>query len=93
MADLPKVDDALDRFNSAVNDLEAALVRLRETGQNETTGEGEAHALREDRARLANELDEVRANAERLHESSRAAAEKVASAMSQIKFVLGENQP
>ncbi len=92
MADTPKLDHALDRFDSAVSAIEAAMMRARDAGSKDHALAGEAQALREDRARLAGELDEVRANAERLRESNQAAGDKVTSAMARITSVLGEEE-
>lgn len=66
------------------------MVRAREN-QNQTEAlNGEASALREDRARLAEELDQVRANANRLLEANTQAETRISSAMERIKSVLGE---
>lgn len=91
MAQMPKLQEALNRFDSALQELEAALVRSRSAQvESRPVNDGEVQALREDRARLASELDDVRNNANRLMDNNHKAAEKVASAMSRIKSVLGE---
>jgi hypothetical protein len=93
MAETPKLDKALQRFDDAITELEAAFIRVKERPAPvapEAPSNGEVEALRADRAKLAGELDEVRGNANRLMENNHKAAEKVASAMVRIKSVLGE---
>jgi FtsZ-binding cell division protein ZapB len=46
--------------------------------------------LKEDRAKLANELDEVRARAEELAEANRQAARRIDLAMARVRTVIGE---
>ena len=89
MAQMPKLEEALDRFDSAVRAVEVSIVKAREAGRASSVSDGEAHAMREDRARLASELDDVRGNANRLMDNNHKAAEKISSAMSRIKSVLG----
>jgi len=90
MSDRPRLEDALSKFETALNGLEAVMVRARES-QNQTEAlNGETTALREDRARLAEELDQVRANANRLLEANTQAETRISSAMERIKSVLGE---
>ena len=66
------------------------MVRARESQSQAEALNGEAAALREDRARLAEELDQVRANANRLLEANTQAETRISSAMERIKTVLGE---
>ena len=93
MAETPRLDDALQRFDDAITELEAAFNRVKEQPEPaapEPQDNGEVEALRAERTRLATELDEVRGNANRLMETNRTAADKVANAMARIKSVLGE---
>ncbi len=93
MAETPRIDEALQRFDDAITELEAAFIRVKEQPVPEALeapGHGEVETLRADRAKLADELDEVRGNANRLMERNQQAANKVASAMARIKSVLGE---
>ncbi|NNE21829.1 MAG: DUF4164 family protein [Rhizobiales bacterium] len=90
MSDIPKIEDALRKFESALNGLEVAMVRAKESQKQSEAVNGEAAALREDRARLAEELDQVRANANRLLEANTQAETRISSAMERIKTVLGE---
>jgi len=66
------------------------MVRAKESQSQSEALNGEATALREDRARLAEELDQVRANANRLLEANTQAETRISSAMERIKTVLGE---
>lgn len=90
MGQLPKLEEALSRFDSAMQELEAAMFDARNASAQDASTQGEAQALREDRARLASELEEVRANADKLLDKNQQATQKIASAMSRINSVLGE---
>jgi FtsZ-binding cell division protein ZapB len=90
MAEDSRISGALDRFEGALRRLEAAMAQA---GERETTlagARGEAEALRQDRARLAEELDQVRAKASELDEVNRQAQRRVDLAMSRIRKVLGK---
>jgi uncharacterized coiled-coil DUF342 family protein len=50
---------------------------------------GEAQALRQDRTRLVQELNEVRGKASELAKASHEAAKRIDSAMARIRGVLG----
>ena len=66
---------------------------MAQAGEREATlagARGEAEALRQDRARLAEELDQVRAKASELDEANREAQRRVDLAMSRIRKVLGK---
>ena len=90
MSDTPKIGDALTRFESALEGLEAAMARAKQDDEQSEAISGEAVALREDRARLAEELDEVRDNANKLLDANTKAEVRIVSAMDRIKSVLGE---
>ena len=90
MSDKPKIEVALSRFESALTGLEAALVKAKDAQSQSEAQNGETVALREDRARLAEELDQVRANANRLMEANTQAETRISGAMERIKSVLGE---
>ena len=90
MADGPGIEAALTRFESALDLLEAALAEVQPVEQRPEVPEGEIVALREDRARMAEELDQVRNNASKLLEANTQAEARINSAMERIKTVLGE---
>jgi len=89
--DTRKLDQAFDRFESALRQFEAALSRQHEQAEREETIRGEAEALRLDRSRLAEELDEVRSKASDLVGTNRKAVGKIDAAMSRIRAVLHSN--
>ena len=90
MSETPGLEEALSRFESAIDKVEEALTRARQGDGQVEALTGEAAALREDRARLVEELDEVRANANKLLEANTQAEVRINSAMDRIKSVLGE---
>lgn len=90
MSDTPKIEDALTRFESALDSLEAAMVNASRDEEQSGVSSGEVIALREDRARLAEELDDVRGNANKLLDANTQAEARISRAMEHIKSVLGE---
>jgi hypothetical protein len=92
MADTPKLEMAFGRFELAVRQFEAVLVRRAEVEQRALAAQGEAEALRIDRTKLAQELDSVRAKASDLIDTSKKAVNKIDAAMSRIRAVLHSNQ-
>jgi hypothetical protein len=60
MADLTKMEHAFDRFEAALRRVEVAMLRSQERDARAKLVAGEADALRHDRSRLAQELDDVR---------------------------------
>lgn len=90
MAQVARIEEALDRFEVALRQLEASMVHWHEREAALDQMRGEADALRQDRSRMAHELSEVRSKASELAEASRKAAEHVGSAMTRIRGVLSE---
>ena len=90
MADTPKIEQALGKFESALDALEAAMSQAQDANSSSQELNGEVTALREDRARLTEELEEVRTNANRLLEANTQAEARINNAMERIKSVLGE---
>jgi predicted nucleic acid-binding Zn-ribbon protein len=91
MADTYKVDEAFGRFEAALRQFEATIVRKQDTEKRAESLAGEAEALRRDRSKLAHELDLVRSKAGELVDTSKQAAGKIDSAMSRIRSVLHSN--
>ncbi len=89
MADLSKVDEALARFENAMRLFEAAVARSDETRQESLGTRAEAEALRDDRARLAGEVHDVRSKAAELADRHRQATARLDTAMAKIRSVLG----
>lgn len=90
MAEESRVAAALDRFEAALRRLEAAMAQAGEREVRLGTATGEAEALRQDRNRLAEELDAVRAKASQLDDVNRQAQRRVDMAMARIRKVLGK---
>ncbi len=91
MADTQKLDEAFQRFETALRQIEDAIV-LKVNGQKRVeTLESETETLRRDRVRLAHELDLVRSKATELVNTSKNAAGKIDVAMSRIRAVLHSN--
>jgi hypothetical protein len=90
MAQAGKIEEALGRFETALRQLEAGMVRWHEQDSMLDRLRGECEALRQDRVRLSRELEEVRTRASELAAASREAAGHVGSAMTRIRGVLGE---
>ncbi|MEM9472839.1 MAG: DUF4164 family protein [Pseudomonadota bacterium] len=90
MASKSELDKAIAHFEQAMRQLEAAWAQAEQNQGKITKLNTEASALKDDRARLAGELDEVRAKAEELTEASRQAARRIELAMARVRTVIGE---
>ena len=91
MAAAHKLDEVFGRFDSALQQFEAAVSRRKEIEKRAEALAGEADALRKDRSKLAHELDLVRSKAGELVDTSKQAAGKIDAAMSRIRAVLHSN--
>jgi chromosome segregation ATPase len=89
MSNISRIGEALGRFETALNTLETSMVRCHEKDSALGQLEGEAQALRKDRTRLVQELNEVRGKASELAKASQDAAKRIESAMARIRGVLG----
>lgn len=90
MATKSRLDQAIAHFEQAMRQLEAAWAQTEQNYGKITKLNTEASALKEDRAKLAGELDEVRARADDLAEASRQAARRIELAMARVRTVIGE---
>lgn len=91
MTDPSVIDAAGRRLAQALDALQAAVVRKRES---ETGGDAIAtqlHALGIDRARLAGELDAAVAHARKLEDANREVARRIDIAMDTIQKLLDEH--
>jgi predicted nuclease with TOPRIM domain len=91
MADTEKLDEAFQRFEAALRQIEGAIGLTGESRSRLAQLEGEMDQLRRDRMRLAHELDLVRNKASELVATSKNAAGKIDAAMSRIRAVLHSN--
>jgi hypothetical protein len=88
--DMSKLDSATERFKSALDRLEAGLHRQIVRAQSAGRLENELNALKEDRARLAEELDQLKSEARRCNELNERASETLANTIEGIRGVLAE---
>ena len=91
MSDALKIDAALERFEGSLRQLEAAMSGVHAREKKALTLQGETDALRKDRSKLAQELDEVRSKANALADTSRQAGRRLDAVMARIGKVLGGN--
>jgi hypothetical protein len=89
MAGPAKIDEALARFEAALRSVEAAVKRAGENHREAMTTHAEAEALRDDRARLAGEIHDVRSKAADLADKHRQATARIDTAMEKIRAVIG----
>ncbi|MES1990542.1 MAG: DUF4164 family protein [Pseudomonadota bacterium] len=87
---MSKLDAASERFKAALDRLEAGLHRQILRAQLAGRLEGEMNALKEDRSRLAEELDQLKAEARRINELNERASETIANTIEGIREVLAE---
>jgi|TARA_R110000824_G_scaffold390760_4_gene587583 cell division protein FtsB len=87
---MSKLDSATERFKAALDRLEAGLHRQIVRAQSAGQLEGELNALKEDRARLAEELDQLKSDARRMNELNERASETLANTIEGIREVLAD---
>lgn len=87
---MSKLDSATERFKAALDRLEAGLHRQIVRAQSAGQLEGELNALKEDRARLAEELDQLKSEARRMNELNERASETLANTIEGIREVLAD---
>ncbi|MGB6085494.1 DUF4164 family protein [Parvibaculum sp.] len=87
---MSKLDSAMSRFASALDKLEAGVNRQLLRAQSAKGLQGEVDRLKEDRAELAEELDQLKSEARRLNELNERASETLADAIEGIREVLAE---
>lgn len=87
---MSKLDSATERFKAALDRLEAGIHRQLLRAQSAGRLENEVNVLKEDRARLAEELDQMKSHARQLNELNERASESLANAIDGIREVLAE---
>ena len=92
MTDASAIDAATGRLAAALDALEAAVERRRDTDKSESALAAQIHALGSDRSRLASELDTATARARALEAANRDIAQRLDVAIDTIRSVL-EAQP
>lgn len=82
------IDAATKRLAHALDALEAALERRRESDRSEDMLASQLHALGSDRSRLASELDGQAARAKRLEKANRDIAQRLDAAIETVRSVV-----
>lgn len=86
------LDQALRRFESAAEALEAAIARRLEVERQEAALAQQVHLLGADRSRLADELDHAQARAARLESVNDEVSQRLGSAMETVRSVLAGHE-
>jgi hypothetical protein len=92
MSETDSIEVASRRLALALDALDAAAERRREAARNEAALTTQVHALGDDRARLAGELDEAIARSRALETANREVAKRLAVAIDSIRSVLGSGE-
>jgi hypothetical protein len=92
MSEPSAVDAAVKRLALALDGLDAAVERRRESDRSEAGLAQQLHALGIDRTRLAEALDGEAAHSRQLTEANREIARRLDAAMSGIQSVLDANE-
>jgi hypothetical protein len=88
MSETDSIEIASRRLALALDALEAAAERRREADRTEDALATQIHALGDDRARLAGELDQAIARSRVLQTANREVAQRIAQAIETIRGVL-----
>lgn len=88
MADAHSVEAATRRLSAALDGLEAALERRRNADQGDATLAEQISSLGSDRSRLAAELDQQAARAQKLETTTREVSRRLDAALEAVKAVV-----
>ena len=91
MSDAGGIEAATKRLMSALDGLEAAAERRRESDRAELGLADQLHALGADRSRLASDLDAVSARARTLETTNQEVARRLDAAIETIRSVIEAN--
>jgi len=91
MSETDLIDAASRRLALALEALDAAAERRREIARSEEALAAQVHALGDDRARLAGELDAAIARSRVLETANREVAQRIAQAIETIRGVLSSD--
>jgi hypothetical protein len=92
MADASAIEAATRRLAGALDALEAALERRRDTDKGENALAAQVHALGSDRSKLASDLDAAAARSRRLEATNREIAQRLDVAIDSIRSVIEAQQ-
>lgn len=87
---MSKLDIATDRFNQALDRLEASLNRQALKLQSAARAQEEVDRLKTDRSAMAEELDQAKSDARHLNELNERASATLSEAIEGIREVLAE---
>ncbi len=91
MTEAAAIDAATKRLVLALDALEAAIERRRESDRGEEALVEQLHAVGGDRSRLASDLDQATARSRRLESTNREIAKRLDAAMDTIRAVIEAN--
>jgi ABC-type transporter Mla subunit MlaD len=92
MSEIDSIEAASRRLALALDALEAAVERRREAARTEDSLATQIHALGDDRARLAGDLDQAVARTRALESTNREVANRIARAIESIRDVLASEE-
>jgi DNA anti-recombination protein RmuC len=92
MSEIDSIEAASRRLALALDALEAAVERRREAARAEDSLATQIHALDDDRARLAGELDQAAARVRALESTNQEVAKRIARAIETIRGVLATEE-
>jgi chromosome segregation ATPase len=92
MTDASAIEAATRRLSAALDALEGALEHRRDTDRGENALAAQVHALGTDRSKLASDLDTATARARRLEAANREIAQRLDTAVENIRSVLEARQ-
>jgi ABC-type transporter Mla subunit MlaD len=89
MSEVDSIEAASRRLALALDALDAAAERRQEAARSADAMAGQVHALGDDRARLAGELDHAIARTRALETANREVAERIARTIETIRGLVG----
>jgi ABC-type transporter Mla subunit MlaD len=93
MSETDSIETASRRLALALDALDAAAERRADAARGEEVLATQIHALGDDRARLAGELDHALARSRALETTNREAVQRMARAIEAIRGVLANEEP
>lgn len=93
MASTHNLDETFEQFEAALALIETGAAAKLDLKKRLEEAESEAESLRQDKARLTQDIERLRTKASELADSSRSVAGKIDAAMSRIRAVLNTNAP
>lgn len=88
MTESPNIESALNRFSNAVLELEASVDRRLKNEQNSADLHKELQQMGDDRAKIAESLDDAVDRADRLEAANREVSRRLVDAMETIRSIV-----